>query len=104
MIVRILQLNVRPDRIQQFLEVIAARVQQGVQGADGLLGWEVLAPLEQPPVTVVITRWRDEDAVRTWAGPFWRQRPVGIETDLANYLAHSSVVSHYVLLDAETIT
>lgn len=74
MIVRILQLNVRPDRIQQFLEVIAARVQQGVQGADGLLGWEVLAPLEQPPVTVVITRWRDEDAVRTWAGPFWRQR------------------------------
>jgi hypothetical protein len=100
MIVRILQLEVRPDKMDQFLKIGPTRVRQGIEGADGLLDMEILLPESNQGAVLVISRWRDEEAIKTWAGPMWRVRPVLIDTDLADYLAHSSLVSHYVPFDA----
>jgi len=99
MIVRILQLDVRPDRMDRFLEIGPARVRQGIEGAEGLLSVEILWPTDDRSGVVVISRWRNEEAIAAWAGPMWRMRPVRIDTDLADYLAHSSRVSHYVPLE-----
>jgi len=100
MIVRILQLDVKPDRMDEFLKIGPARVREGIEGADGLLGLEILWPTDDRSGVVVMSRWRDEEALKAWAGPLWRMRPVRIDADLADYLTHSSRVSHYVPLDA----
>jgi hypothetical protein len=47
----------------------------------------------------MITRWRDEDALRAYAGPMWRIRPVWAEHEL-NYLEHPPTVHHFSSLCA----
>jgi len=88
--------------MQQFLKAIVARVYKAWSeqtGCSAGRSW----PMENERVAVVITRWRDEEALKAWAGPLWRRRPVLIDSDMTDYLAHSSKVSLFTPLDAETI-
>jgi len=105
MIVRLLELEVRPRKVDQVVEIARTRLFERAAAADGFLGMEVLRPMQDSEGRImVITRWRDEQALQSFAGPLWRMRPVRIDSELADYLSHNSRVSHYVPVDAARVT
>jgi hypothetical protein len=46
---------------------------------------------------LVITRWRDEESLKAYAGPMWAKRPVWSDTE-QTYLAHPPEVSHFTVV------
>ncbi|MFG2824050.1 antibiotic biosynthesis monooxygenase family protein [Kitasatospora sp. NPDC048365] len=95
MIVRIWEAQVSPRRIEQFCAELAAEVLPTIAEREGFLGGELLRALVDGDHRVrMITRWRDEDALRAYAGPMWRIRPVWAEGEL-NFLDHPPTVSHF---------
>ncbi|MDH6125644.1 antibiotic biosynthesis monooxygenase [Kitasatospora sp. GP82] len=95
MIVRIWEAKVLPRRNDEFCAMLAAEVFQSLDGADGFEGAELLRSVSEDDHRVlVITRWRDEAAVRAYAGPMWRIRPVWAEGEFG-YLEHPPTVWHF---------
>ncbi|MFC9331459.1 antibiotic biosynthesis monooxygenase family protein [Kitasatospora sp. NPDC057015] len=95
MIVRIWAAQVLTGHVDEFCALLAAEVLPGLAQADGCLGGELLRSMTDDGHRVlVVTRWRDEDALRGYAGPMWRIRPVWAEGEL-RYLAHPPEVTHY---------
>ncbi|GAA2803678.1 hypothetical protein GCM10010441_30510 [Kitasatospora paracochleata] len=98
MIVRIWEAHVSARRIEEFCRELASTVLPEIARNDGFLGGELLRALTDGDHRVrMITRWRDEQALRAYAGPMWRIRPVWSEGEL-NYLDHPPTVSHYTSL------
>ncbi|MFD9128560.1 antibiotic biosynthesis monooxygenase family protein [Kitasatospora sp. NPDC059571] len=101
MIVRIWQAEVSARRADEFCAQLTEDVLPQIFRTEGCLGGELLRALADGDHRVVmITRWRDEDALRAYAGPMWRIRPVWAEGEL-NYLEHPPTVAHYLPLSAE---
>ncbi|WP_354643123.1 antibiotic biosynthesis monooxygenase family protein [Kitasatospora camelliae] len=95
MIVRIWEAHVAPRRAEEFCAYLAASVQKEFADCEGFLGVEMLGAVsEEDHRVLLITRWVDEDALRRYAGPMWRIRPVWAEGEL-NYLEHPPTVAHY---------
>ncbi|MGW6916510.1 antibiotic biosynthesis monooxygenase family protein [Kitasatospora sp. NPDC054939] len=95
MIVRIWTAQVMAGHIEEFCALLASQVIPQLGRTDGCLGGELLRSLgEDAHRVVVMSRWRDEDALRGYAGPMWRIRPVWAEGEL-RYLAHPPQVTHF---------
>ncbi|MEV4556889.1 antibiotic biosynthesis monooxygenase [Kitasatospora sp. NPDC049285] len=95
MIIRIWEAHVSPRRVEEFCARLAATVLPEIGRRDGCLGGELLRAVADGDHRVqMITRWRDEDALRAYAGPMWRIRPVWSEGEL-NDLEHPPTVVHY---------
>ncbi|GAB7185602.1 hypothetical protein ATKI12_5433 [Kitasatospora sp. Ki12] len=101
MIVRIWAGQVPAGRIEEFCAHLAAQVLPQLGRTDGCLGGELLRPVseENGNRVLVVSRWRDEDALRGYAGPMWRIRPVWSEGEL-RYLAHPPEVTHFLQVTA----
>jgi len=103
MIVRFLELEVRPSKMDHVVEIARTRLFERVAPADGFLGMEVLRSMRNNEGRVmVITRWRDEQALQSFAGPLWHERPVLVDSELADHLSHISHVTHYLPVPLDT--
>ncbi|TQF01350.1 hypothetical protein E6W39_02745 [Kitasatospora acidiphila] len=101
MIVRIWEAQVAPKMVAELCAVLQAQVMPQLVGLDGYLGGELLRSLPDSTHRVlVVTRWRDEEALRGYAGPMWAMRPVGSEGELG-YLEHPPEVSHFSVLTSQ---
>ncbi|BAJ31931.1 MULTISPECIES: antibiotic biosynthesis monooxygenase family protein [Kitasatospora] len=95
MIIRIWEAQVAPQRADAFCARLAASVLPGLDAWDGFLGGELLRACSDGDHRVrMITRWRDEEALRAYAGPMWRIRPVWSEGEL-HELEHPPTVAHF---------
>ncbi|MFD8597107.1 antibiotic biosynthesis monooxygenase family protein [Kitasatospora sp. NPDC059646] len=95
MIIRIWEAHVSPLRVEEFCARLASTVMPGFDQWDGFLGGELLRAVSDDDHRVqMITRWRDEDALRAYAGPMWRIRPVWSEGELHD-LEHPPTVGHF---------
>ncbi|MER8103951.1 antibiotic biosynthesis monooxygenase family protein [Kitasatospora sp. NPDC094016] len=100
MIVRIWAGQVLASRIEEFCVLLTTQVIPQLGRTDGCLGGELLRSVtEDGHRVLVVSRWRDEEALRGYAGPMWRIRPVWSEGELC-YLAHPPVVSHFTSIAA----
>ena len=63
--VRINAITVREGSGDELARRFAARA-GAVDRADGFEGFELLRPTDERDVWLVVTRWRDESAFRTW--------------------------------------
>ncbi|GAA2089616.1 hypothetical protein GCM10009759_12570 [Kitasatospora saccharophila] len=95
MIIRIWEAQVAPHRAEDFCARLASTVLPGLGRWDGFLGGELLRACSAEDHRVqMITRWRDEEALRAYAGPMWRIRPVWSEGEL-HELEHPPTVVHF---------
>ncbi|MCX4744573.1 antibiotic biosynthesis monooxygenase [Kitasatospora sp. NBC_01287] len=98
MIIRIWEAQVAPRMMSDFCAVIQSEMLPELNGLDGYLGGELLRSLPDSAHRVlVVTRWRDEPALRAYAGPMWAMRPVWSENELT-YLEHPPEVRHYTVV------
>ncbi|WP_051969725.1 antibiotic biosynthesis monooxygenase family protein [Kitasatospora azatica] len=98
MIVRIWEARVAPKLVGDFCAVIQSEMLPQLAGLDGYLGGELLRSLPDSTHRVlVITRWRDEEALKAYAGPMWAKRPVWSDTE-QTYLTHPPEVSHFSVI------
>ncbi|GAA2247521.1 MULTISPECIES: antibiotic biosynthesis monooxygenase family protein [Kitasatospora] len=96
MIVRIWEAQVTPERADEFCAKLVTEVLSGLDRADGFGGAELMrSATDTDHRILVITRWRDEAAVRAYAGPMWRIRPVWAEGEFG-FLRHPPTVSHFI--------
>ncbi|WP_188302743.1 antibiotic biosynthesis monooxygenase family protein [Streptomyces sp. CBMA123] len=103
MIVRIWAGQVTADRIEEFCEHLLSQVLPQLGRTDGCLGGELLRPVTEGGHRVlVLSRWRDEEALRGYAGPMWRIRPVWSEGEL-RYLMHPPEVTHFTSIAAPAV-
>jgi quinol monooxygenase YgiN len=99
-IVRIWAGQVVSDRIEEFCAHLTTQVIPQLGRTDGCLGGELLRSVTEGGHRVlVVSRWRDEEALRGYAGPMWRIRPVGAEGELC-FLAHPPEVTHFLSIAA----
>jgi Antibiotic biosynthesis monooxygenase len=75
-IVRTWEAEIVPGRLDEFCEVVRTKIWPQMDHADGFLGGEVYRSYEGPERVLMVSRWRDEDALRDFAGPMWRLRPI----------------------------
>ncbi|GAA0690598.1 hypothetical protein GCM10010193_51200 [Kitasatospora atroaurantiaca] len=95
MIIRIWSAPVVPRKLDEFCAVLTGQVLTEFGDTDGFEGVELLRSVNEDDHRVlVVTRWRDEEAVRGYAGPMWRIRPVWAEGELG-YLEHPPRVAHF---------
>ncbi|MFI6447669.1 antibiotic biosynthesis monooxygenase family protein [Kitasatospora sp. NPDC050543] len=95
MIIRIWAGQIMTGHVDEFCDLLVAEAIPQIGQVDGCLGGEVLRSLTDDGHRVlVITRWRDEEALRGYAGPMWRIRPIWAEGEL-RHLAHPPEVTHY---------
>jgi heme-degrading monooxygenase HmoA len=68
-ILRILRARVKVGREREWDRLMDAQIADQLIGADGLLDWYRGSPTDyEGSDFVVVTIWRDMDAVRQWAG------------------------------------
>ncbi|MFJ8041769.1 antibiotic biosynthesis monooxygenase family protein [Kitasatospora sp. NPDC096147] len=95
MIVRIWEAQVVPARREEFCARLADEVIPALDGTDGYQGAELLRSVSALDHRVlVVTRWRDEAALRAYAGTMWRIRPVWAEGEFG-FLEHPPSVAHF---------
>ncbi|WP_181442559.1 antibiotic biosynthesis monooxygenase family protein [Streptomyces tateyamensis] len=100
MIVRIWEARVAPTLVAEFCTVLRTQLMPQLDGLDGYLGGELLRSLPDSTHRVlVVTRWRDEEALRAYAGPMWSLRPVWSDTE-QGYLEHPPSVAHFSVLSS----
>nr|WP_308800935.1 antibiotic biosynthesis monooxygenase [Streptomyces polyasparticus] len=74
MIIRVSEARVRPERFDDFRDLIVSTVRDWPDRYPGLLGHEVLVA---PPDTLqYVSRWRSEADLADYAGEQWRDQPV----------------------------
>ncbi|MER5865998.1 antibiotic biosynthesis monooxygenase [Kitasatospora sp. NPDC002040] len=96
MIVRIWEAQVSPRREEEFCTRLCDEVLAVLWDTDGFEGAELLRSASEADHRVLLlTRWRDEAAVRAYAGPMWRIRPVWAEGEFG-YLEHPPTVAHFL--------
>ncbi|MEV7777518.1 antibiotic biosynthesis monooxygenase family protein [Kitasatospora sp. NPDC088351] len=95
MIVRLWSGQVVAGHAEEFCALLTTRVLPELGKIDGCLGGELLRSVTDDGRRImVLTRWRDEAALRDYAGPMWRIRPVWSEGEL-RHLVHPPEVSHF---------
>ncbi|MGF1429798.1 antibiotic biosynthesis monooxygenase family protein [Kitasatospora sp. LaBMicrA B282] len=101
MIIRIWEAQVAPKLMSEFCTVVQSEMLPLLVGLDGYLGGELLRSLPDSTHRVlVITRWRDEEALRGYAGPMWAKRPVWSDSE-EGYLEHPPEVAHFTVLSSQ---
>ncbi|WP_232665841.1 putative quinol monooxygenase [Pseudonocardia sp. TRM90224] len=95
MIIRMCEARAKPGALAALRDFLVAATDRFPQLHDGFLGYEIL--LDVPANSLVwISRWRDEPAVRAYAGAGWRERPVVLPAEEA-FLDGPLHVRHFTL-------
>ena len=93
MIVRVFRARVQPGRAEEFREFFRSKALPLVRGQDGLVSAEVGWPLEpDADEFLMITVWRDVDALRRFAGEDWQEARILPEEQP---LLRETFVHHY---------
>ncbi len=93
MIVRVFRARVYPDKHDEYEQLLHERAIPLMQAEEGMLGVQIGLPMEPTPNEyVIITLWRDLDALTHFTGEKWHE-PVILD-DAANLIEEASV-SHY---------
>jgi hypothetical protein len=99
-ILRLSEAHVRPERLQDFLRVLADVVREYPDRHDGLIAHDVLLGEDDDgPVVVYMSRWREAGDLERFAGPQWRSRPV-VFPDEERYLRRPLQLTHFEVLAA----
>ncbi|MBE1875424.1 putative quinol monooxygenase [Myceligenerans pegani] len=101
MIVRVSEASVRTERFDEFMEILRELVAGFPAAHDGLLGHEILVDRANPTRVQYVSRWRDEEAVRAFAGDGWADTPVTFPDEDA-YLTEPLRLRHFVVDDFPT--
>jgi hypothetical protein len=95
MIVRMWEADVTPGKMDRFLEVLQSSIVPRLAAADGFLSAEIVKSVQGDERVIVVSRWRDEQAIAAWAGPMWKIRAPYVDFEVARYLSRTSRVHHY---------
>ncbi|MFE7928563.1 antibiotic biosynthesis monooxygenase [Streptomyces sp. NPDC057456] len=74
MIIRVSEARVRPERFEEFRDMIVSAVREFPGRHPGLIDHEVL--LAPPHSLLYVSRWRNEQDLVGYAGEHWRDQPV----------------------------
>ncbi|RPF20695.1 antibiotic biosynthesis monooxygenase [Myceligenerans xiligouense] len=99
MIVRVSEASVRADRVEEFLQTLRDLVAGFPAAHDGLLGHEILVDRAEGTRVQYVSRWRDESALRGFAGEGWADSPVTFPGEDA-YLTGPLHLRHFLVDDA----
>ncbi|MFE0674653.1 antibiotic biosynthesis monooxygenase [Streptomyces sp. NPDC058867] len=94
MIVRVSEARVRPERFQEFHDMIVTAVREFPERHQGLLDHEVL--VAPPHSLLYVSRWRAEEDLVAYAGEGWRDQPVVLPGE-DEYLLAPLQVRHFTL-------
>ncbi|WP_232838352.1 antibiotic biosynthesis monooxygenase [Streptomyces geranii] len=86
--------HVRPERFEEFRDLIVAAVRDFPGRHPGLVDHEVL--LAPPDSLLYVSRWRDERDLVAYAGERWRDEPVVLPGE-EEYLVAPLRVRHFTL-------
>ncbi|MER5204375.1 antibiotic biosynthesis monooxygenase [Streptomyces sp. NPDC002825] len=92
MITRVSEARVRPERFEEFRELIVSAVAGFPALHPGLLGHEVL--VAPPHSLLYVSRWRSEEDLVAYAGEGWRDEPVTLPGE-EEYLLAPLEVRHF---------
>lgn len=92
MIVRVSEAHVRPERFEEFRELIVSAVRGFPGRHPGLLDHEVL--VAPPDSLLYVSRWRSEQDLVGFAGEHWRDQPVVLPGE-DEYLLEPLHVRHF---------
>lgn len=95
MLTRVSEALVKPGREQEFVDRSRKLVEAFPEKYDGLLEHEVLVDVDEPHTVQYVSRWRDEQALKDYAGPNWRTDPVTFP-DEDQYLQQPLTLRHFV--------
>lgn len=94
MIVRVSEAAVRADRVEEFIQVLRDLVAGFPAAHDGLLSHEILVDRGDDTCVQYVSRWRDEAALRAYAGDDWATSPVTFP-DEDSYLTRPLRLRHF---------
>ncbi|MEW1613666.1 MULTISPECIES: antibiotic biosynthesis monooxygenase [unclassified Streptomyces] len=93
MIIGVSEAHVRPDRFDDFRDMILSAVREFPGRYPGLVDHEVL--LAPPDSLLYVSRWRSEADLADYAGEHWRDQPVVLPGE-DEYLVGPLQVRHFV--------
>ena len=96
MIVRVSEASLRPERADEFMEILRELVAGFPAAHDGLLDHEILVDRADATRVQYVSRWRDEEAVRAYAGDGWADTPVTFP-DEDSYLTEPLRLRHFLV-------
>ncbi|MGW0873373.1 antibiotic biosynthesis monooxygenase family protein [Streptomyces sp. NPDC002740] len=94
MIIRVSEARVRPERFEEFRDMIVSAVRDFPGRHPGLVGHEVL--LAPPDSLLYVSRWRSEQDLVGYAGEHWRDQPVVLPGE-DEYLVAPLELRHFTL-------
>ena len=99
MIIRIFRATIRKDKVSDFKQMVQEQSIPWLEKSDGMLGYIPGEPLdENKREFLMITRWRDLDALKAFAGPDW-DKPVVTEDEAP--LVEAMFADHYIGFDVD---
>ncbi len=97
MIIRVFSAKIRKGQVDEFKRLVRAQSIPWLQGSEGMLGYWAGEPLDPGENEfVMITLWRDEQALKKFAGPEW-QRPAVTQDE--EPLVEEMIAHHYRRLE-----
>ncbi len=97
MIIRIFRAKIHKDRVSAFKRMVQEQSVPWLEKSDGMLGYFPGEPFDEDAREfVMITLWRDLDALKTFAGTDWNNPVV---TDDEAPLVEAMFADHYLRFD-----
>ena len=99
MIIRIFRVKIRKSEVLNFKRMVQEQSIPWLERSDGMLGYFPGEPLsEHANEFVMITLWRDLDAIKAFVGDDW-ENPVVTEDEAP--LVEEMFADHYIKFDRE---
>jgi quinol monooxygenase YgiN len=99
MIIRVFRARIREGRVPEFKAMVREQSIPWLERTNGMLGYFAGAPLEDNSREfVMVTLWRDTDALKSFVGEHW-QTPVVTEDETP--LVEEMFAHHYTRFDKE---
>lgn len=95
MIIRVSEAFVRSSELDNFLSALHDLVADFPARHPGLIGHEVLVDLEDSCRVQYVSRWRDENALISFAGVSWRTDPITFPGE-STMLLQPLIVRHFI--------
>jgi quinol monooxygenase YgiN len=98
-IIRIFRARIRQDQVSEFKRMVREQSIPWLEGSDGMLGYFSGEPLSEiAREFLMITLWRDQEALEAFAGSNW-ENPVVTEDEAP--LVEAMFADHYRRFDKE---
>lgn len=89
----------KPGRLDDLVEHVATNVWPSVTAADGFVGGEILRSVGRSEQRLLlVTRWRDEEALEHFLGPAWTAHELTPVPDEASFLGGVPFVDNWLVV------